>query len=287
MRLLAVRSTAPLVALLLLGCAAGYSASCSGPSGSAPGGPPPKLGKFVPELPTAAPAPPKPTAAPTAPAGPTTFEGTVDQARDQGCTTRIVEGLSRQIIDEANCMTEHAFAELPKLANVELDRSVLPYLASPARDAVVAAAEANSSKQLKINSALRTVVQQYLLYDWYKRGRCGITLAARPGRSNHEDGLAIDISNPERWRRRLRKFGFRWFGKKDRWHFDYRGKNAKKRSGWDVEAFQRLWNRNHPGEIIGEDGDYGRSTEKRMRRAPAAGFAIGAICRIAVDEERQ
>lgn len=281
MRLLAVRTTAPLVGLLLLGCAAGYSASCARPSG-----PPPRLGKVVPQLPSEA--PPAPTAPPEAPKPPPppVFAGTVDDARSQGCTTKIVEGLSRQIITEANCLSEVSFTRVPALPNVELDETVFPFLVSPARDALVEVANAYPSKTLKVNSMLRTVVQQYLLYDWYQRGRCGISLAARPGNSNHEGGLAIDISRPARWRRRLQKFGFRWYGKKDRWHFDFRGQGAKKQTGLDVKAFQRLWSRNHPADAIGDDGDYGPVTEKRLRKAPAAGFPIGAICDVATDEDQ-
>ena len=48
---------------------------------------------------------------------------------------------------------------------------------------------------MSINSAFRTVAQQYLLYAWYKQGRCGIGLAATPGNSNHEQGLAVDIED--------------------------------------------------------------------------------------------
>lgn len=29
-----------------------------------------------------------------------------------------------------------------------------------------------------------------MLYKWYQQGKCGISLAATPGSSNHEDGRA-------------------------------------------------------------------------------------------------
>ena len=48
--------------------------------------------------------------------------------------------------------------------------------------------------------------------------------------------------------------------------------------GADVLAFQRLWNRNAPDDQISEDGVYGAMTEDRIKRAPAEGFGIGAIC---------
>ena len=121
------------------------------------------------------------------------------------------------------------------------------------------------------------MAQQYLLYDWYKRGRCGIKLAATPGRSNHQSGLAVDIAEPGTWKKIMRKHGFRWMGKKDRWHFDYDGEEARR--GLDVKAFQQLWNRNPPDDEIRADGDWGETTERALRMTPADGFPTGAICR--------
>jgi Synergist-CTERM protein sorting domain-containing protein len=48
--------------------------------------------------------------------------------------------------------------------------------------------------------------------------------------------------------------------------------------GKDTLAFQRLWNRNHPGDKIAEDGAYGPQTEARLVQSPATGFAVGASC---------
>ena len=45
-----------------------------------------------------------------------------------------------------------------------------------------------------------------------------------------------------------------------------------------MKAFQRLWNRNHPGDKIATDGAWGPQTEARMNKAPAGGFAKGAQC---------
>jgi hypothetical protein len=129
---------------------------------------------------------------------------------------------------------------------------------------------------------LRTVAQQYLLYSWYERNRCGIKLAALPGNSNHQSGLAIDISTPGTWKKFLQREGFRWMGEKDRWHFDYVGtgkQEVQARKGLDVMAFQRLWNRNYPEEPIRTDGGWGSDTERAIRRAPASGFGVGAVCR--------
>ncbi len=254
-----------------------YLASCSSASGPKANADVPTLNKLTDHI-------PKPVIPPVASAPATTAEPvavatpSVQDVLSQGCSTTVVKGLSQQIIEEGNCIIPGAYAKLPKVKNVKLGGAVFPYMLKPARDALVDALEYGKRHQMKINSMLRTVAQQYLLYDWYKRKRCGIKLAALPGRSNHQSGLAIDISSPGTWKKMLRKYGFRWMGKKDRWHFDYRGDEVSKRVGLDIEAFQRLWNRNHPDEAISTDGDWGEGTERALRRAPANGFPIGAVC---------
>jgi hypothetical protein len=45
-----------------------------------------------------------------------------------------------------------------------------------------------------------------------------------------------------------------------------------------VKAFQRLWNRNNPGDRIAEDGVWGNATASRMDRSPAGGFPVGPQC---------
>jgi uncharacterized protein (TIGR03382 family) len=59
-------------------------------------------------------------------------------------------------------------------------------------------------------------------------------------------------------------------------HFDHTA--SADHRGEDVRAFQTLWNRNHPNDMIAVDGDYGPQTEARLKMSPATGFAIGASC---------
>jgi hypothetical protein len=209
----------------------------------------------------------------------TGFAGTLAEALPRGCSTVIVRGLSEQIIAESNCLVPESYVRVPKLGNIQFGESVFPYLTRPARDALVAAAAAAPGSLLRINSMLRTVAQQYLLYAWHRQGRCGITLAAAPGGSHHESGEALDIGRPARWRKRLSRHGFRWLGKRDRWHFDYvRGRRRGKRRHLDIEAFQRLHNRNHTTERLSEDGAFGPATERALRAAPARGYPVGPSC---------
>ena len=210
---------------------------------------------------------------------------TVATAVSSSCATSSVKGLSLQIIAEGKCISPGAYVKVPDLDNISFGPNVFPYLEKPARDKLVAALKANPGKSLSVNSMLRTVAQQYLLYRWGKLGKCGIGLAATPGNSNHETGLAMDVNEYTSWKTVFSNHGFKWFGNSDKVHFDYVGAGAKSYKGIDVLAFQRLWNRNNPGDKISEDGDWGPNTEARMKKAPAAGFAKGAECNAAFTDE--
>lgn len=203
---------------------------------------------------------------------------TVEQAAQNSCSTASVKGLSFQIIEEGNCLNPGAYAPLNLPANASASSNVFLFLEQPARDKLAAALSANPGKHLSISSMLRTAAQQFLLYRWYQTGRCGITLAAKPGNSNHETGLAIDVSEYSSWKSIFTAHGFKWLGSADPWHFDYVGAGAVSHKGLDVKAFQRLWNRNNPGDKISEDGAWGPMTEARMKASPPNGFPIGATC---------
>lgn len=201
-------------------------------------------------------------------------EATVAEVADGGCTTSVVLGLSRQIADEVGCMAPDTLVTVAEGSGIEFSGSaVLPYLTPEARDDLVAAVAARGGT-LQINSAYRTVAQQYLLYRWYQQGRCSISAAATPGRSNHESGRALDVGNYGDWIGALGDRGWSHDVPGDPVHFDHLASPDLR--GMDVHAFQRLWNRNHPEDLIDEDGLYGPQTEARLRASPADGFAIGA-----------
>ncbi len=191
-----------------------------------------------------------------------------------GCSTAIVAGLSRQLIDEINCLRPNTLVSIADL-NVAAGDAVWPFVQGAAKPALAAAIRQRGSR-MSINSALRTLAQQFLLYRWYRQGRCGIGLAASPGHSNHESGKALDINDNAGWRGAMGNHSWRWLGASDPVHFDYVGGGAVDLSGLSVRAFQRLWNRNHPEDRIDEDGAYGPQTEARITRAPTGGFPTGA-----------
>ena len=127
---------------------------------------------------------------PPDPPGDPSVEGTPVQGFETStCSTGVVLALSRQISEEVNCLLPGQLVRFEAQAGIELTSDgVLPYLGERARADLHAAAAAGGGKVVRINSAFRTVVQQYLLRRWFELGRCGITAAAEPGESNHESG---------------------------------------------------------------------------------------------------
>ena len=202
----------------------------------------------------------------------------VQEASDSTCSTVSVKGLSEQIVAVADCLSPGAYVEIPPRPNLDLGGAVFPYMEAPARDALLAALDEHPGTTMTVNSMLRTVAQQYLLYQWYLQGDCGIGLAAKPGGSNHETGLAIDISEYSAWRAALEQHDFVWYGASDPVHFDYDGADAVDYKGTDVLAFQVLWNAHHPGDVIDEDGVWGPQTQARLQQSPAEGFTSVPSC---------
>ncbi len=203
---------------------------------------------------------------------------TVDDVARTQCTAVAVRPLSDQLLAEVACLRPGVLAAIDDIPGVELGANASPLLNAAVARALRAAADGSP---LWIYSTTRTLAQQYVYHHWYRHRRCPtvVTLAAPPGRSNHESGLAIDVPEFAAWKARLRAAGFRWLGRRDQVHFDYRGRGAVDLRRLSVRAFQRLWNRNHPHDRIREHGRMDAATARRLARAPADGFALGPSCR--------
>ena len=187
------------------------------------------------------------------------------------CTTAVVIGLSSQIADEIGCMSPTSLVRFAAGSGITItSNAVLPYLAANAKTDLLAVGN------VQVNSAFRTVAQQYLLLQWFNLGRCGITAAAAVGRSNHESGRAVDLANYSARITAMANRGWSHDVAGDPVHFDHL--SSADIRGKDTLAFQRLWNRNHPTDRIAEDGAYGPQTEARLKQSPATGFPIGASC---------
>jgi hypothetical protein len=193
-----------------------------------------------------------------------------DVAAHSGCDSSGVHGISEQLVAvEMNCVAQNTFLAFAPHAGITLRGSnVYPSLVSPARDAVTSAGDAADAagSTIEIDSAFRTLAQQYVLYH---SGACGT--AAKPSRSNHESGKAVDVANFDEASGWLEQAGCAHHAYPgDPYHFDCPGNDFRNDS---VLTFQKLWNANHPGDPLAEDGSYGPQTDRRLGRSPADGFA--------------
>jgi hypothetical protein len=189
-------------------------------------------------------------------------------ALGSGCdSSKTTAGITSQIINELNSMGYH-------FRGLNSNRVHCPgfscTLQSSAADSLENAA-ASVNDYITLNSAFRSSAEQYMLYQWYKRGQCGISLAATPGSSNHEGGRAIDTSYYSYWAGPLGSHGWvHSYPSSDPVHFDYSG--ASDIASKNLMAFQRLWNRHNPNSKISEDGIYGPQTENALAHAPCNGW---------------
>lgn len=190
------------------------------------------------------------------------------------CSTRGIHLLDSQLIAQIQLLAPGALVRFDYLP-VRVGSGCHPYLQEPAAKALERGLKGKPGAFLECNSAYRTIAQQFVLYNHYCNGRrCGIVLAARPGSSNHETAIALDIDDAQSWRPYLAKVGWDWLGSKDPMHFDYRGANYRDMRRLSVLGYQRLWNLNHPQQKLKEDGILGKATYDALALAPVQGFAI-------------
>ena len=85
--------------------------------------------------------------------------------------------------------------------------------------------EAAYGSPLQLNSGFRTMSEQTYLWNCYQTKRCNNgNLAARPGYSNHQNGIALDISSRDYayLAANAHRFGFIRTVVSERWHWEYR-----------------------------------------------------------------
>lgn len=123
---------------------------------------------------------------------------------------------------------------------------------------------------LVVISGYRTPIQQLVLYELWQAG-AGVPLAAKPGKSNHERGAAVDVRNEDGWKPFFVRRGWRWLGAKDPAHFDLSGQGIRTDLATrGVMALQRLLN--HHGAGLEVDGAMGARTIAATLAAPAGGY---------------
>lgn len=213
----------------------------------------------------------------------TTVGELIASSASGSCGTASVRKLNLQIIAEMNIIIPNVLVSFEDLNINSATAAVNLYLQPGAKDALRRVIKAKGNQTLTINSGYRTVVQQHILFSWFEQTKCGIGLAARPGKSNHEDGLALDLPDPENstWRSALENEDWDWLGANDPVHFTYRGGGRDDIGDIGVKAFQRLWNKNNPGDIVPVDGDFGPQTAAKMNRTPIDGFPNTRLLKLA------
>ncbi len=144
---------------------------------------------------------PSSSGSPAKPAPPKHF-ATVQDAAAGSCSTESVDGLSRQIIEQARCIKPNDFVALPKRPNLVLAAHVFSVSGSRgSRSSLVKALDAHRNAKMTVNSCLRTVAQQYL---------CRIGRVRVAGCSSGNRVRAIRSWHGLGYRRSLESGGPRW-----------------------------------------------------------------------------
>jgi N-acetylmuramoyl-L-alanine amidase len=187
------------------------------------------------------------------------------------CDTSGLLGLSKQIADIL--LTDQASKVINISAHVNISgASTILFLQKEAGQALIAAIAEKGSKPGLVH-AIRVLPQQAAVSYWYLHDKmCGITLAATPGTSPHERGIAIDINNHAAWKAVLKKHGWMWRGASDPAHFNYHGGHDPDFGIEGIRSFQKLWNLHNAGKIE-EDGVLGPITQKKLGLSPIEGFS--------------
>ena len=187
------------------------------------------------------------------------------------CSTAVVKALDKQIIAQMNDVLPNALVSIEDL-NIQIVGSAVHALLQPAAKEALRKAIKERNTKLSLISAYRTIAQQLILCNHAAAGRCGITNAARPGNSNHQSGLGLNISDPNGWEPFLEKQGWRRPLPDVPNYFEFVGGGTKDIRGVAVQAFQHLWNLNHPEDLLKVDGVFGPQTEAKLGNSPIDGF---------------
>ncbi|TGG92209.1 MAG: hypothetical protein ERJ67_05955 [Aphanocapsa feldmannii 277cV] len=183
-----------------------------------------------------------------------------------------VGGLSLQCLDRLRWLDPDALVGIEHLVDGTGSPAVIAFSQPVARDAL-ARVVARMGRRLPVRSVWRSLVQQYLLYRWSLRGQGNVHLAARPGHSADELGLALDTAVFDLWRTALEAEGWQWLGPRDQGHFVYTAVNDwHHHTDLSVRAFQALWNFHRPEQSLELDGSFGPLTENALLLSPAGGF---------------
>ena len=142
-----------------------------------------------------------------------------------GSIARFNSGETSAVVDAVSACrpaTGYSRGRPTQICVVTVDGKLVEYRTAEAFQAMRAAA-ARDGVRISIVSGFRTMDQQRYLYNLYLSGRGN--LAARPGYSNHQSGLALDLNTSSggvlNWlNRNGARFGFRRTVPSENWHWE-------------------------------------------------------------------
>ncbi len=197
-----------------------------------------------------------------------THAQSVGSATNHGCDYAAPASwpLDDQLARAEACLFPSALVPVETRGRMSFASGIRHYATPQTRDALYAA---SANATFEVNSAFRTLLEQYWLYT-ARSPACGSVLA--PGSSNHESGSAVDIQQYTTARSALQAAGCTWAAiGSDPWHYNCLPSGAARHT---VQTFQHLWNLNNPSDHISEDNVWGPQTKARLAASPRAGFAI-------------
>jgi hypothetical protein len=205
----------------------------------------------------------------------------VDRAARETCGTpdEIVAGLSRQLVDAINCLRPGTLVDIPLDAFIEMLEADRPNLIDGRAVADLRAAAREGNRPMVIRWAYRDVGLQQLF--WLQNEYQGCAIAARPGSSNHQNGLAVDLNDWAYWEPIMRRHGWENNLDNDRVHFDYQRAPDIGLAPLSLYAFQELWNLNVPEAPLALNGTLDAETD-----AALAGVELDGLPRDLCDPAR-
>ena len=194
----------------------------------------------------------------------------------------LIDGIGTQLVEELRCLDDSwlIFYEPCRESGCVWPDGPQPHAMRPEVYEALQEAALSLDDFISITAGYRDIGMQYYS-RWYNENCDSSFDAAIPGESNHQGGRAIDVRYWDFWWDALIEHGFEHPIVTDNPHFELRGTAAFRAESEELKslsilAFQRLWNRNNPDDLIDEDGVYGASTKARLGMSPVEGFAIGA-----------
>ncbi len=196
-----------------------------------------------------------------------------DVARGGACDSAPTNPLQLQIIATHKCMFPGDLADFSAGGGITFVGNVLPAINA---DTAARLRRAAAMRPIQMTSGYRTIAGQYVLS---RSNSPSCMTPAAVGSSPHHTGRAIDASNYAQILGAMQAAGCEQsYPANDPVHFNCPGWTDNTLKAHSIAAFQRLWNVNHPMQLIAEDGSYGPQTEGVLVQSPVRGFAIVDGC---------